>query len=450
MRFLFHRFGLILVIALLAVPMMAFAQNDTQSADPVDGGEIRIGEPVESELTADAPAVAYTLTLEDETNILATLVSEDFDCYLTLLDEDGSELAFDDDGAGSLDSRISYTLSPGTYTLVAQSYSYRNGNSGATGEFILSVNEVTVNRVEYGERVTGALTSNELEVRLVFRGSAGDVILAEHYSEDYDSYLILEQNGSQLVSNDDGAGNLDSRIGPFTLPITGDYTLIVTSLGRTSTGNYEVVLERVEVQEVVFNEPLTVELTEGNQMVFLQFEGELGDVLDIEVEGDIDTNLSLTDPSNYSVASDEDSGSGTNPELMGVALNSQGTYTLIVRSTSGEAGEVAVTITRTELPNLSEGPQRITFNSNTFTRTLAFDATANTTYRLTLEIVSGATGAPSIDISQQGSSLGYTSTGQVSRISIDFTPFSTGEVILRISDYSYSNIAYEVSVEEVE
>lgn len=449
MRFLLHRFGLILVIALLVVPVTAFAQNQVQ-AEPADGGEIALGEPVDGELTGDELAIAYTLTVEEDTDIVATLVSDDFDCYLTLLDEEGNEIAFDDDGAGSLDSRISYSLSAGTYTLVAQSYSYRNGNSGTTGDFILSVNQVTVNRVEYGERVTGSLTSNELEVRFTFRGSAGDVIIAEHYSDDYDSYLILEQNGSQLAYNDDGAGNLDSRIGPFTLPTTGDYTLIVTSLSRSSVGNYEVVLDRVEVADVVFNEPVTVELSDNNQAIFLQFEGELGDVIDVVVEGDIDTNLTITDPSNYTVASDEDSGSGSNPELIGVALNSQGTYTVIVRSTSGEVGEVDVTISRTELPSLNDGPQRITFNSNTFTRTLAFDASANTTYRLTLEVASGSTGAPSIDITQQGSSLGYTSTGQVSRISIDITPFAAGEVIIRISDYSYSNIAYEVSIEEVE
>lgn len=444
----FKRFGVLLLVALLAFPLTAFAQT-RDVAEPVEGGEIAIGDQVEGELNADEPAFAYTFTLEEETSINATLVSEDFDCYLTLLGEDGEEIAFDDDGAGNLDSSISTTLDAGTYTLVAQSYGYRNGSAGAVGEFTLSLNTVQINRIEYGQDVEGQLTADQLEVRYTFTGAAGDVIIAEHYSDDYDSYLILEYNGIEQIYNDDGAGNLDSRLGPYVLPSTGEYTLVVTSLSRSDTGSYEVTLDRVDLATIEFNEATTVEFAPNDSSLYFQFEANAGDVIDIEVDSDLDTSLSLVDPSGYSVVNDEDSGSGSNPEALGVSLSSSGTYTLILQSVEGEAGPVEVSVSRAELPSLNDGPQDVTFSSSTFTRTVTFEAEAGTTYRLTLDLTRGTEGSPSIDITQEGISLGYTSTSQVSRLSIDLVPDSDGEVVLRISDYSYSNLTYQVTLEEV-
>ena len=54
------------------------------------------------------------------------------DTYLYLLDANGNVLAQDDDSGGNLTSRLSYALSPGTYKLVAATYS-----GGASGEFTL-------------------------------------------------------------------------------------------------------------------------------------------------------------------------------------------------------------------------------------------------------------------------------------------------------------------------
>ncbi len=442
--------GLLLfaLLLLLIVPLTAFAQAQ---ADPADGGEISVGDSIDGELTTDEPAIAYTIEGEAGQSLTILLTAEAFDCYLTLLDEEDNEIAFNDDGAGNLDSLINVTLpTDGTYTIVAQSYSYRNGSSSpGTGDFTLSVDEVQVNQIEYSQTVEGRLTSSELQVRYVFTGTEGDVIIAEHYSEDYDSYLTLEFNGSEIAYNDDGAGNLDSRIGPFTLPSTGSYTLVVTSLSRADTGSYEVRLDRVEVQSIEIGEETTVEFTPSDSVLFFMVEAQLGDIISIEVDSEIDTSLSISDPSNYTVISDEDSGSGFNPEIIDFSLSQAGTYTVALRSVNGEAGEATITISRAELPSLNDGPQTISFSSSVFNRTLVFDAEAGTTYRLTLDVVRGDSASPSIDITQAGNSLGYTSTSRVERLSIDITPSDDGEVVLRFSEYSYTNISIEVTLEEV-
>jgi hypothetical protein len=439
-------------LCLAIMPLTVFAQ---ELPEPVDAGEIAVGETVEGELSADEPAFAYTLTVEDLTDITATLISDDFDCYLVLLDEDGDEIAFDDDGAGSLDSRITYSLDAGTYTLVAQSYGYRNGSVGAEGEFTLEVTQRTVNRIEYGDRVAGEITGDDelpdgyLGLAYTFTGEADDVIVSEHFSDDYDSYLILELNGSQLMYNDDGAGSLDSRIGPFTLPSDGEYTLVVRSLGGSSTGDFEVTLYSVNSVVIAFDEKIEGELTDDVRALYFQFEASIGDVLSVEVDSDVDTSLTLSDPNNYNIASDDDSGSGFNPELSEVSLSSEGTYTLIISAADDGVGAVELVVSRAEVPSLSDGPQELAFDSSTFTRTLVFEAEGDVTYRLTLDLIDGSFGSPSIDATQDGLSLGYTSSSRVQRLSYDFTPENDGEVVLRISDYSYDDIAYQITLEEI-
>ncbi|MDX2163605.1 MAG: DVUA0089 family protein [bacterium] len=447
MQKLVTRLVLLALFALFIVPAAAFAQD---TIAPTDGGSIDLGDSVEGELTLDEPAFAYTLVIEAETFVELRLTSDDFDCYLTLLDEDGDEIAFDDDGAGNLDSSISTSLDAGTYTVVAQSYSYRNGQPTALGDFTLSAQERRVNAIEYGESVNGELSGSQLSVTYNFAGEAGDVIIAEHFSDDYDSYLTLELNGSELAFNDDGAGNLDSRIGPFTLPQDGTYTLVVTSLSRSDTGSFEVQLQRVELSEISFGEPVTVELIDAAQPLFFTFAANAGDVISVTVESDADTNLAINDPGNFQVFSDEDSGSGTNPEASAVALNSSGIHTLVIRSSNGETGEVTITVERATLPTLDDGPVTVSFNSNTVTRTLVFNAEDNTTYRLTMELTQGVEGSPALDITQEGMSVTYTSANQVRFLSIEFTTDVDGEVVVRLSDYSYDNRVYTVTLDEVE
>jgi hypothetical protein len=61
------------------------------------------------------------------------------DTYLYLLDANGNVLAQDDDSGGNLTSRLSYFLSPGTYKLVAATYS-----GGQSGEFTLKADKAVM------------------------------------------------------------------------------------------------------------------------------------------------------------------------------------------------------------------------------------------------------------------------------------------------------------------
>ena len=98
------------------------------------------------------------------------------------------------------------------------------------------------------ETITGELTSNSsvleddgsyYEIH-TFEGVAGEVVTIELTSDDFDTYLLLQDPAGDLINqDDDGAGGTNSRI-TLTLPSTGTYTLIVNSYAAGETGAYSL------------------------------------------------------------------------------------------------------------------------------------------------------------------------------------------------------------------
>ena len=437
-----------LALIVLALPLAVWAQGE-----PVDGGAIEYGQTVDGELSEDAPAITYTFTGEEGTSITVTLISEDFDTYLTLLDEDGAELSADDDSAGNLDSRIGPFSLPadGDYTVVAQSYAFRNGSGSASGDFTLTLDTFETEVIEYGETIEGALTANALEALYFFSGAEGDSVIIRLSSDDFDSYLTLsDPGGFELISNDDSGGNLNSLIGPYILPQTGDYMITARSLSGSSTGNYVLDFERAEVSALEFDETTTVNFDDSNSVAYFTFESNAGDVVDVVVAGDVDTNLTLNDTYNYQLAYDEDGGSGVNPELIGIVLNQAGTYTLLLQAPFGGEGSVDLTLTRGVVPSLNDGPQTVTFGSSRQTSTLVYTGEAGDTVRLTVSIGGGNAGSPSVDVSQNGTSVTYISSSAVEGLSVIFTVPSDGDLLVTLSEYSYVNLSLEVSISSAE
>jgi hypothetical protein len=76
----------------------------------------------------------YQLTISASATVTLTLSSTAFDAYLYLTDASGNVVAEDDDSGGGTNSRISRTLSAGTYYVVANSFS-----ASETGTYTLGV-----------------------------------------------------------------------------------------------------------------------------------------------------------------------------------------------------------------------------------------------------------------------------------------------------------------------
>jgi hypothetical protein len=85
------------------------------------------------------------------------------------------------------------------------------------------------------------------EDRYSFSGAAGQQVALSLSSSAFDTYLLLIAPGGAVVAQDDDGGTgANSRIpavsGVFTLPVTGVYSIGVTSYSPGSTGAYSVSL----------------------------------------------------------------------------------------------------------------------------------------------------------------------------------------------------------------
>ena len=220
MRKLWKYALLLSLVVLFTIP--AFAQG---------GDSISVGDTVTGELTDDEPQATFTLEAEADMIVNISLTSDFFDTYLTLEDEDGDVISTNDDASGTNSMIAGASLEEGaTYTIIAESYSSHNGSGGESGEFTLSVSEQNIQRIEYTQTVEGELSTAEPTLDYVFSGQADDVIVISQTSDDFDSYLtLLDSTGYEVAYNDDGGGNSNSLIGPFTLPSTGSYTIRVGS-----------------------------------------------------------------------------------------------------------------------------------------------------------------------------------------------------------------------------
>ncbi|MBE9179178.1 trypsin-like peptidase domain-containing protein [Oculatella sp. LEGE 06141] len=99
-----------------------------------------------------------------------------------------------------------------------------------------------------GAPIQGSLTSNSYILpaddsyfnAYSFDGTAGQQVIIEMNSSEFDSYLILlAPDGTDLAQDDDGGGDTNARL-ITTLPSTGTYIILANSYSSRETGNYSL------------------------------------------------------------------------------------------------------------------------------------------------------------------------------------------------------------------
>ena len=163
--------------------------------------------------------------------------------------------------------------------------------------------------LQYGDQISGEITAAAPEVPYTFEGSAGDMITIrmQATAEGLDSFLALvgPDGGEPLVTDDDTAGNLNSLIGPYSLPADGTYTIIATRFMRlegSSVGPFTLSLSLAQVTPLTVNETVSVELNDAAPQMFFSFTGQAGEMYSIEArvspESTTDLRVDVRDPSN--------------------------------------------------------------------------------------------------------------------------------------------------------
>lgn len=190
--------------------------------------------------------------------VVISMNSADFDTYLYLFDDNGTQLDSDDDSGLDYNAQIEYTL-PYTGNFYIRPDAYNNSNRGS---FTLSVTQSTGstnvqtlrhNCAIYDSDFAGRIEVNRSERnslywqcgdRWTFSGRSGDTFTIELFSTDFDTYLeLVSPNDILLEQDDDGAGDGNSRIANYQLQSTGTYTIIVKGYDQyNDVGTYTLRL----------------------------------------------------------------------------------------------------------------------------------------------------------------------------------------------------------------
>ena len=205
-------------------------------------------------LAPESPVHLYNLNVDSFSRVDVSLDSEAFDPHLALFaagtapEDRNAEtvLLVDDDGGEGLNSRLITLLGPGSYLLEVRPFA-----PGLTGDYVLNLilteageDEDAIGPISlaFDTPFLGALSPEGDEDVFSFNGVAGEAVDVSAESDDFDTFIELEQNGQLIGADDDGGIGLNSLLQSFVLPVTGEYLIRLRALGDLGTGSYSLGL----------------------------------------------------------------------------------------------------------------------------------------------------------------------------------------------------------------
>lgn len=171
---------------------------------------------------------------------------------------------------------------------------------------------------------------------------AGDILIAAMNSGDFDPYLALRDSGDQIIASDDDSGPDVNAFMAVRATQSGQYTIEASSFEGGETGAYDLgyTLGSVEWQETLTSRlSATSARHPGDDSLMEEhsLEARGGQALLISMTStELDAYLEVLDSRGEVIASNDDSGGGTDALLV-IYLPDAGTYT--IRANTFAAGE---------------------------------------------------------------------------------------------------------------
>ena len=175
--------------------------------------------------------------------------------YMRLYDSNGSQLTSTsqtEESSKSLSYDVvagqSYIVKVDPYSSATSNYdlsinSPTGGSSPTPTDDISPDNTSTNGSISAGQTVTGELESVGDQDWYAVSLTAGTEYTIDLTSSDVDSYLyLMNSSGTQIDSDDDSGGNLNSQI-VYTPTSSGTSYLVSDSLGNNDIGSYQLVIK---------------------------------------------------------------------------------------------------------------------------------------------------------------------------------------------------------------
>lgn len=419
--------------------------------DEVDG-VIHYGETIEGSFTSFPPPAVYRFVGHAGDVVSVRMTSSLYDVNMAVQDSAGNYIQTTYPGQnGSMGYEnliLPFTLpADGTYAIQI------NNPSGSPGSYIVTLRNPPLPTVPFNQPVTGSLSPDEPLQFYCFTGKAGDIVSVGLNSGDFNAFLTLSPfgiNDGTIRSDDNSGGNTNALIGPFSLPVDGVYLVVVRSNDGVTTGNYSLLLDRVEMQTISYGETVQADFTPETQSLYYRFDGLNGEIVDIHVDshGTVDTQLTLVDASIYALTSDDDSANGYDPELLNIMLGQTGAYFIkLNRYDAQGAGRVSLSLTLKPPPSLEDGPQEVILNAKHMQSDLVFQGVAGEQVRLKAEI--NGDYAPSISVFQNSQLIASFSTADLTVFSGEFLIAEDGEVHVQVSSFAGLPMVLSLSLEHL-
>ena len=172
--------------------------------------------------------------------------------------------------------------------------------------------------------------------------SAGETLIADLRSEDFDTYLAVESPSGAVRTNDDHEGDTHRSRLEVAVTETGRWSARVTSFEPGSTGRYTLLLDaRVPEVRDLLDRPVEGSLARGDQRLkdgrysdTHVFQGTAGDrvTVDLRAADGFDSVLMLFAPEGDLVAENDDYEGSPDHSRIQVELESTGEYRVVVTS----------------------------------------------------------------------------------------------------------------------
>ncbi|MFO7320418.1 MAG: hypothetical protein DIU68_001680 [Chloroflexota bacterium] len=249
--------------------------------------------------------------------------------------------------------------------------------------------------IALGQSIEAELADGQDNALYNFEGTAGQLVSITLVSDDFDPLLVLiGPDGQELTINDDGGpGSLNSRIGPYSLPEDGEYTIVVDTYShyygtstRSDGGEYVLTLAEVDFQPLEYSQTVEGELG-VNEQAYFRFRGEAGDVVNVVVTSDnMSSRVSLSLDGNLLMTDDASISRDRTALIGGYTLPASGDYVVVVESTSGEGGTFQLSLEQVEVQELRLGDTvTIEFGDDHLVSYFRFDAAAGDVVSLIVE-----------------------------------------------------------------
>ena len=195
-----------------------------------------------------------------------------------------------------------------------------------------------------------------------FTGTAGQEVIVDLRSSDFDTYLIVSGPDGVQEDNDDHEGNVDRSLVRFELPASGEYRVGVTSYASGETGRYELDI-RVGAPVAAMG-PIVERgslasgdetLRSGEFVDEYAFEAPPGQRVRVDLRSsDFDTYVMLLGPGDFREEND-DADDDVGHSAIDATLADGGTYRVLVTSYApDETGGYELTIGQGTTPTADD------------------------------------------------------------------------------------------------